>query len=377
MIEDAPSMVKAPSKAVAGPKISIAMATYNGEKFILEQLNSLAAQTTLPAELIVTDDGSADRTLEIIRTFAQTAPFAVDIYPNPKRLGYAENFLRAASLCQGDLIAFCDQDDVWLPQKLAVAAAPFSDPEVLITGHTSRSWYGGDQYGDYFPRFKRFVVRPVAQADPLIFHLGFSTIIRRSILQIMDNHVRPPVNWYVAGSQEMPMAHDQWIWFLAAIFGKTVEIPDVLGLYRQHDNNVFGMDTAPRSFAEKLSTDKSGEFYKAERISWLTAAYLDEAAARLQAPLQGMALAAAGKVRRRARLCHLRGSLYDADQGMFARLGSFFTILRSRGYIQSDHVFCFGRKASLKDMVFGVLGVSRYFAKRASAKPGQAVLGPK
>src|SRR5882757_11091931 len=110
--------------------ISIAMATYNGGKYIRQQLDSFAAQTMLPSELIVTDDGSSDNTLEIIAEFVATAPFPVRVERNEKNLGYRANFMKAASLCKGDLISFSDQDDIWLPQKLEKCAAPFANDDV-------------------------------------------------------------------------------------------------------------------------------------------------------------------------------------------------------------------------------------------------------
>jgi glycosyltransferase involved in cell wall biosynthesis len=78
--------------------VSVAMATYNGEAHIHEQLLSLANQSLAPVELVVADDCSGDRTLDIVREFARTAPFAVRIYENETRLGYRANFMRAASL---------------------------------------------------------------------------------------------------------------------------------------------------------------------------------------------------------------------------------------------------------------------------------------
>jgi len=104
--------------------ISIAMCTYNGEKFLREQLQSLAWQTRLPAELVICDDLSSDSTINIIRDFSDIAPFPVKLHINPVNLGSAakgitRNFEQASRLCSGDLISFCDQDDVWLPQKLA------------------------------------------------------------------------------------------------------------------------------------------------------------------------------------------------------------------------------------------------------------------
>jgi glycosyltransferase involved in cell wall biosynthesis len=102
--------------------ISIAMATYNGERFLEEQLRTLGEQVKLPDEVVVCDDGSTDRTLEILVQFAERAPFRVRLVINDQRLGWRENFLKAASLCTSDYIAFCDQDDVWLPDKLSVVS---------------------------------------------------------------------------------------------------------------------------------------------------------------------------------------------------------------------------------------------------------------
>lgn len=100
-------------------KISIAMCTYNGAAYVAEQLESLARQTRLPDELVVCDDNSSDETLEIVEDFARRAAFPIRVYRNPRNLRVIKNFERAISLCQGDIIALCDQDDVWLPEKLA------------------------------------------------------------------------------------------------------------------------------------------------------------------------------------------------------------------------------------------------------------------
>src|ERR1700692_1867054 len=104
--------------------VSVAMATYNGQKFIREQLDSLAAQQHLPSELIITDDASSDKTVAIAEQFAKTAPFTVHIHRHEKRLGYRANFMRAASRCTSELIAFCDQDDIWSPRTLALCIEP-------------------------------------------------------------------------------------------------------------------------------------------------------------------------------------------------------------------------------------------------------------
>src|SRR5258708_2267565 len=119
-------------------RVSVVMATYNGASFIQDQLDSLAKQDLLPDELVISDDGSTDDTLDIVVAFAQQAPFPVHVHRNETRLGYRSNFMRAAGLARSDLIAFCDQDDIWDPRKLKICAAAFDDPEVLLVYHNAR-----------------------------------------------------------------------------------------------------------------------------------------------------------------------------------------------------------------------------------------------
>ena len=117
--------------------VSVAMATYNGQEHLRRQLDSLAAQSQFPAELVVTDDASEDDTIATIEAFAKTSPFPVYIHRNENRLGYRSNFMRAANLCRSELIAFCDQDDYWYPDKIKLSVKPFSDREVLLAFHNA------------------------------------------------------------------------------------------------------------------------------------------------------------------------------------------------------------------------------------------------
>jgi glycosyltransferase involved in cell wall biosynthesis len=107
------------------PSISVAMCTFNGERFVRDQLESIAAQARRPDELVVCDDASNDGTAHIVREFAGSAPFPVRLYVNAKNLGPTDNYQQAVGLCHEDLIAFADQDDVWLPGKLEKVEALF------------------------------------------------------------------------------------------------------------------------------------------------------------------------------------------------------------------------------------------------------------
>lgn len=116
------------------PSVSVALATFNGERYLQEQLESLAGQTQLPDELVVSDDGSTDSTLAILGEFARRAPFPVDIAVNPVRLGYTRNFVATARRCRGEMLFFCDQDDIWMTEKLRVVCEiAAASPQAVIS----------------------------------------------------------------------------------------------------------------------------------------------------------------------------------------------------------------------------------------------------
>src|SRR5688572_21775594 len=118
--------------------VSIALASYNGAKYIGQQLQSLADQTKPPLEVVVSDDGSTDGTPQVVERFAARAPFPVILLEQKARLGFADNFLAAAQACSGKAIAFCDHDDVWLPEKLATAETAMLSTGCVLFVHQSR-----------------------------------------------------------------------------------------------------------------------------------------------------------------------------------------------------------------------------------------------
>ena len=99
------------------PMVSIAMCTYNGEKWLRAQLDSILSQTYTNLELVIIDDGSRDRTIDIIKEYAAGDP-RIKYHVNAETLGYNRNFEKALRLCSSDLIAISDQDDIWQPHKI-------------------------------------------------------------------------------------------------------------------------------------------------------------------------------------------------------------------------------------------------------------------
>ena len=113
------------------PSLSVAMCTYNGERLVGDQLESILAQTRRPDEMVICDDRSKDDTARILREFVRRAPFPVKLVVNRDNLGATDNYQQAMRLCEGDLIAFADQDDVWFPAKLEKAEAVFRERPAL------------------------------------------------------------------------------------------------------------------------------------------------------------------------------------------------------------------------------------------------------
>lgn len=108
-------------------RISIAMTTYNSDKFVAEQLESFVRQERPPDELVVSDDASTDRTIKIVRDFAAQAPFPVRLLVNPQNLGVTKNFERAISGTTGEIIFLSDSDDYWYPRKILLMAKALED----------------------------------------------------------------------------------------------------------------------------------------------------------------------------------------------------------------------------------------------------------
>lgn len=218
------------------PPISVVLATFNGARYLGSQLESLTNQSLLPAELVVGDDASTDRTMELIEAFARSAPFPVHVIPRPVRLGYADNFLDAARSASGSLVAFCDQDDVWHPDKLRHVADAFgTSPNVMLVAHHAEVVdHRGCPLARVFPR-DGLCGMYLPGGLPFVQYPGFTLTVRRELLEVADPTARPTEGDHQANL----MGHDSWLWMLASCCGNSVILPDRLAWYRQHEN-LFG-----------------------------------------------------------------------------------------------------------------------------------------
>src|SRR5206468_11443182 len=171
---------------------SIALASCKVQTFLGDPLASSAMQKVLPDELVVSYDGSSDDTRAVLREFAQSAPFRVRIFQNEVRLGYGANFVRAAAECDGDLIAFCDQDDIWQHHKLRLMQEIFTDSEVMLAYHNSRLVdEAGTAIGTVLPRRGQGKAFAPLATRPWQIIPGHAQVMRRSLNRFNRPHPDP------------------------------------------------------------------------------------------------------------------------------------------------------------------------------------------
>lgn len=248
-----------PAKATT--TISIALATYNGAAFLPAQLASLACQTRIPDELVIADDCSGDGTAAVVDDFATTAPFRVRLMPGASNVGLLGNFERAIAGCTGDIILLCDQDDVWLPDKIELFERAFAKHERLAAVFSDAYIVDRDlrKIGmtvwekENFTPSERETVRAGRFEEVLIRHnvvQGASLGFRRSLVPYALP--LPPLNTDI-------WVHDGWIALCAALTGGIGLLERPLILYRIHGKNVVGnanrpviIDKGPSWFINKL-----------------------------------------------------------------------------------------------------------------------------
>lgn len=239
---------------MGGVSVSVAMATHNGAEFLDEQLASIAGQTRPPAEVVVTDDCSVDETPAIAERFGAASPFPVRVVRNATNLGFGPNFMKAARLSRGEVIAWSDQDDVWMLEKLAVCAMEFDrDPEVVLVAHSCQigDRVRADRLGRERPNVRGARHREVHTPATLPLWPvapGVACLVARRVLEIGDElEAKRP------GSFARFSGHDTWTICLAAALGKVVLLPDVLVRYRQHPRQVAGAPS-PRPPSQRISS---------------------------------------------------------------------------------------------------------------------------
>jgi glycosyltransferase involved in cell wall biosynthesis len=320
-------------------RISIAMATYNGAKYIQAQLESFAAQTRLPDELVVSDDRSSDETIRILESFSQTAPFEVRIISNPETLGYARNFEKAITLCDGDLIFLSDQDDVWFPEKIETVKVFFEKSSSLLALINDADITDSNLNPANLTMLGMLRKTGRLSRDNIYYVQGCATAIhakfRSLILPI------PAVCHGVSGGP----GHDVWMHSMARACQARLVIEKPLQYYRRHTEAVtsFSSDN-PRQQLKR--SDPRPTFSRSEKIL----SEVEERLARLETSASKYLLGAASvpdlirEVSKERAAIRNRIDLHSANR--FTRI---FKAMKM--WISGDYDYFLGWKSLARDLM--------------------------
>lgn len=221
-------------------KIAILLASYNGEKYIAEQIESLLKQTETGWELFVHDDGSTDNTLEILRRYEARHPDRIHILDGPPCGGAKDNFLRMLRDVRAPYVMFCDQDDIWLPEKVELTLREMKRLEAK---------HGADKpllvFTDLCVTDER--LHPIAARLSAYQKLDpWRTKVKNLMIQNVITGCTVMINRALAKLATKPdstagiIMHDWWCALIAAAFGAVSYVDRALVLYRQHGGNSVG-----------------------------------------------------------------------------------------------------------------------------------------
>ena len=243
--------------------ISVAMCTFNGERHLAEQLESISAQSVRPEELVICDDGSTDRTQQMIQEFASRAPFPVYLFINAKNLGSTKNFEQAISRCRGLIVALADQDDIWHPNKLEqIAKIMGSDPVVGVFSDAALIDQNSQPLNiRLWPTFAfgRLEQKQFADGN------GLQALINHPVVTGATMAFRKEL-FHVIAPIPPGEIHDRWISLILAASGRFEMITEPLMEYRRHSRQQIG--PGPSTLRGRMEAARGrGETFYREEIS--------------------------------------------------------------------------------------------------------------
>lgn len=210
-------------------KISVAMASYNGEKYIKKQIETILENLNYSDELVISDDGSSDMTIEIIKSFEDNR---IKLLNGPKK-GLKKNFENAIKNSSGDIIFLADQDDIWMKNKVNKVVKCFNSNDYILIQHDAI--VVDDNNSVMFESFaehrkvKTGIVKNLIKNSYHGCCIAFRKELKKEILPI-------PNNIYL---------HDEWIGLVAELNGKTYFLNEKLMEYRRHSQNTSSFKHLP------------------------------------------------------------------------------------------------------------------------------------
>ena len=231
--------------------LSVALCTFNGEKYIAEQLESILQQTIAVDEIVVCDDGSTDATWEILERYKNHYPAVFRIFKNEKTLKVTKNFEKAINLCTKDIIFLCDQDDLWLPDKTQKIVEFFeNNPDKSAVCHDLQLMKEGKilEYTNWYTlNFSPIELEEMSFSERLLFRgnvitgAGFAFRNFRTEIEL--------------DTLSTKFLHDRQLGLFFALENKLGAISESLSVYRLHENQQVGTNL-------KIREAKMEEFQK-------------------------------------------------------------------------------------------------------------------
>ena len=209
------------------PTVDVLLASFNGDKYLEEQLESLHRQEDVNVRVWVNDDGSFDETLRILEKWKEKG--LVKSISKTQNIGSTRAFLKLLSEHHDSkFVAFCDQDDIWEPRKLATQILSMENEKPMLI--ISQRLYI-DSNGALIGESKKLRSKPSFE-NAMIENIAFGNtiVVNNEAIKLINSISEPQVEHY-----------DSWIYLLVSIFGKIVEVPQPLTHYRIHSNNLVGL----------------------------------------------------------------------------------------------------------------------------------------
>lgn len=199
------------------------MTTYNGENFLCQQLDSILSQTYTNLEIIICDDRSSDSTYKILQQYA-AQDNRIKALLNDKNLGVIKNFEQALFLCSGEYIVLADQDDIWMPDKVAMMLKYLENADIVISDCQIIDDNGKLISPSFFEQNSS--------------KLGLmSNLFKNSYIGCCMAFKRPLLTKVLPFPHDIPM-HDWWIGLISEVYGKSAFCNQLLVAYRRHNKNV-------------------------------------------------------------------------------------------------------------------------------------------
>ncbi len=223
--------------------ISVAMASFNGEKNIERQISSVLENLNTDDELVISDDGSTDETLDIINGFCDRR---IKVVIGPQK-GLVKNFENAVRECNGEYIFLCDQDDYWYAGKVQKVLEGFEGNNYLLIEHDARVVDGNGEI--IYPSF--FQYRRVRRGT-------LKNLVRNTYhgcLMAFDSRIKP----YIIPFPESGCFHDQWIGIVADYLGEVYFQNEILMDYVRHNENMSSFEHLPftRQLSDRIKLSKN------------------------------------------------------------------------------------------------------------------------